>query len=367
MERLASLYAVLGPPGAALLMLIVAGRGGPLPPALLASIIIAPWLLSFGWLARRRRRVAVLAGAELAALLAFVASFLPLDVPVPLAPYPYALPTTQVPTGVSIHSIETGVIHRTAAFAYRGGGFSDARTFTMNAVLVRHPAGDLLIDTGFGAAVETHLAQMPVLFRLATHVEPTVTAAAALRGAGYDPERLHAILLTHAHWDHVSGAPDLAPTPVWLPIAERAFMRDGWITAAARDIAPDRLRSYAFDDGPYLHYAVSHDVFHDGAVVVVPTPGHTPGSVAVFVTVSSGQRYALLGDLVWQLEGVTLRSERPMITRIGDSDPAAVRAELDRIAALHARYPQIELVPAHDPRGYARIPPLGRLDASSGR
>jgi glyoxylase-like metal-dependent hydrolase (beta-lactamase superfamily II) len=49
--------------------------------------------------------------------------------------------------------------------------------------------------------------------------------------------------------------------------------------------------------------------------MVVPAPGHTPGGVIIFVTLLDGTRYAFVGDLVWQLEGITLRKERTWITR----------------------------------------------------
>ena len=44
---------------------------------------------------------------------------------------------------------------------------------------------------------------------------------------------------------------------------------------------------------------------------MVPVPGHTPGSVDVFVTLPHGARYAFVGDLVWQLEGLLEREGRP--------------------------------------------------------
>jgi glyoxylase-like metal-dependent hydrolase (beta-lactamase superfamily II) len=57
--------------------------------------------------------------------------------------------------------------------------------------------------------------------------------------------------------------------------------------------------------GPYLGFPRSHDVYGDGSIVCVPAPGHTPGSIIVFVTLPNNVRYALVGDLVWQREGLT--------------------------------------------------------------
>src|SRR5262249_45702098 len=162
--------------------------------------------------------------------------------------------------------------------------------------------------------------------------------------------RLRAVLLTHAHWDHTSGLPELAGTPIMVTADERRFIADGgWITAIARSNASARYEEYAFEGGAYLGFAKSHDVYGDGAIVVVPAPGHTPGSVIVFVTLPSMKRYAFLGDLVWQREGITEREERPWLQRsLADVDVDEVRANILRVAALAARFPEIVLVPAHD-------------------
>jgi hypothetical protein len=79
------------------------------------------------------------------------------------------LPPAAPPPEMDLWQLPTGVAHRSAAFAYRGGAFSDARDFVMTAVLVRHPRGDLLIDTGFGRQVEQHFAEMRFYFRVMTH------------------------------------------------------------------------------------------------------------------------------------------------------------------------------------------------------
>ena len=56
--------------------------------------------------------------------------------------------------------------------------------------------------------------------------------------------------------------------------------------------------------------------FGSAAPPGVPAPGHTPGSIIVFVTLPKNVRYALVGDLVWQREGLTGLEERPLLSRL---------------------------------------------------
>jgi glyoxylase-like metal-dependent hydrolase (beta-lactamase superfamily II) len=199
---------------------------------------------------------------------------------------------------------------------------------------------------------------MPWWFRASTSYEHWRSAAVQLDTAGYDRKSLRNILLTHAHWDHASGLPDFPGVPVLVTSEERKFIDDGgWVSAVARSASDARFEEYGFEGGPYLGFPRSHDVYGDGAIVVVPASGHTPGSVIVFLTLPTGKRYALLGDLVWQDEGITLREERPWLQRtFADTDPDGVRTCIGRVAAITARYPDITLVPAHDSRGFEAMP-----------
>ena len=116
-------------------------------------------------------------------------------------------------------------------------------------------------------------------------------------------------------------------------------------------------KQYEFDGGPYLGFTSSHDVWGDGSVVIVPAPGHTPGSVIIFVNLPSGTRYALLGDLVWQIEGIEIPAERPWpLRRLIGEDDHGVRENIARVAAINKKYPQIHLVPADDGRAFRFIP-----------
>jgi N-acyl homoserine lactone hydrolase len=102
---------------------------------------------------------------------------------------------------------------------------------------------------------------------------------------------------------------------VWVPAPERSFIRKGGNGQFGKPFSGVRYEEYGFEGGPYLGFPRSHDVYGDGSIVVVPSPGHTPGSVIIFLTLPDGKRYALVGDLVWQREGITLREERPWLSQ----------------------------------------------------
>ncbi len=281
----------------------------------------------------------------------------PLPPPEPLsAPPPAAAP----PPAMALYHLPTGVTHRSAAFAYRGGSYRDKRDFAMSAVLVKHPRGDLLIDTGFGRDIDAQFQKMPFGFRMSTDYERFTAAADQLDSAGYDRRNLRGILLTHAHWDHVSGLPDFAGTPALVSAEEHRYVTGGgWVTSLARSFAGVDYEEYSFEGGSYLGFPRSHDVYGDGAIVVVPAPGHTPGSVIVFLALPDGRRYAMVGDLVWQLEGISLREERPWLQHwLADADPAGLRENMLRMAAIAQKFPDITIVPAHDQRGFATMPTL---------
>ena len=305
-----------------------------------------------------KRRLIALALASLLLAL-FLCTFCGSPLPPP-APLTGPLPTASPPATMAMFHLPTGVTHRSAGFAYRGGSFTDRRDFSMSAVLVQHPRGDLLIDTGFGRNIDAHFSQMPLGFRLITSYTRGQAAADQLDAAGYDRGQLRGIILTHAHWDHVSGIPDLPGTPVLITAEERRFIAEGGsLTAVARGLPDVKYEEYEFTGGPYLGFPRSHDVHGDGAVVIVPAPGHTPGSVIVFVALPDGRRHAFVGDLAWQTEGIRERQERPWLQRcLADSDAQGVRDNLLRMAAIAARFPEITLVPAHDARGFADLPRL---------
>ncbi|MET0342948.1 MAG: MBL fold metallo-hydrolase [Polyangiales bacterium] len=275
-----------------------------------------------------------------------------------IAPMEVALPDARPPAGMALSALPTSIIDARAGFAFRGGAFDEPRAFAQTAVLVRHPRGDLLFDTGVGAEADAQFARTSWLMHTFSKQTVGVPAAKQLRDAGYDFAKLAGIMPTHVHWDHISALAEFPGVPVWLNARERAFVDEGGeITALMRSFGPLPVRSYAFEPVPYLGFAERLDVFGDGAVVLVPAPGHTPGSILAFVALPSGRRFLLLGDLVWQTDGITRREERPwLVRRIVDHDPAEVRVAIARVAGIAARFPALTLLPAHDARAMRALP-----------
>lgn len=270
--------------------------------------------------------------------------------------------------GVRLAAIVSGSIESLAALAYRGGSFHEQREFVVGAILVTHPQGNLLFDTGFGADVDQHIRTTPWLMQQTSTYTKGVPVAEQLAAAGFDLARIANIVLTHAHWDHISGLPDLVGPTIMMSSAEAAFARSGhpsmklMETFGRMPITPINYRG-----GAYLGFESSLDLYSDGTIVIVPAAGHTPGGIIAFINTEDGKRYALIGDLVWQREGIDLPAERPLLSRmLVDMDAAAVRAGIVHLHQLKQGMPELIIVPAHDARVWRELPQFPLPSTSTG-
>lgn len=272
----------------------------------------------------------------------------------PPSPWTAPLPEATPPPDMALYRLPTGTYTTRAAFAVTGGSMRDKRDFAATAVLISHPKGDLLIDAGFGEHVAEHITMLARMER--APYQRRQTASQQLDAAAYDRSRLLGVLVTHVHWDHVSGLDSLR-VPVWMNEAERRYGAGDSHGAVFRAVSKGLdVRDYALDGPEYLGFPASFDVHGDGSVVVALAAGHTPGSVVIFVTLPSAKRYAFIGDLTWQMDGITRGAERPwLLRRLADVDADTVRLGLRRSIALSR---VVQVVPAHDVAAYDSIPLL---------
>jgi len=180
---------------------------------------------------------------------------------------------------------------------------------------------------------------------------------ANLRAAGYQPEQVDLILLTHLHADHVGG---IAPGGVMAfknaTVRVRGADLDYWTDPERAKAAPAFLRPmFAGAVASLRPYITAGRVsaFDSEAellpgILATPAPGHTPGHTLYTIS-SHGQRLMVWGDIV---HVAALQFADPSITVIYDSDQDAAAAQRTAllksaadgrtlIAAAHIAFPGI--------------------------
>jgi glyoxylase-like metal-dependent hydrolase (beta-lactamase superfamily II) len=218
--------------------------------------------------------------------------------------------------------------------------------------LVEHPRARFLVDPGMCADVHQRvLPGQPFPLALLTNPQrPVLGLADALATHEVDVADIDFVLATHLHWDHVSGLLEL---PESVPLRVRASEYDWAMSGLHAPYGvvrtPLRGRSFApleLDGPPVLTFGASHDLFGDGAVVLVDLAGHTPGSVGVLLAVDDGARVLLAGDAVWNTLQIKLvREKAPMPGQLFDADRDRTFETVQRLHSLPAG---IEVVASHD-------------------
>jgi N-acyl homoserine lactone hydrolase len=231
---------------------------------------------------------------------------------------------------------------------------------------VKHPDGEILVDTGASPHLDQDLAEVDdfsaFLVKYNSGLMPRrALLADALEAAGSQRAKLR-ILLTHAHPDHAGGVAEIPDVPVLLSAEELAFTQATAKAGGNDDILPAHARAMrnrsvplAFVDGPYMGFAQSADLFHDGSVVAVALPGHTPGSIGVFVQLASGKRIFHIGDIALVMKSIDDNEPKGvLLSLITDVDRQGAADAQALVARVHKADPSILILPAHDREQWAK-------------
>jgi N-acyl homoserine lactone hydrolase len=284
------------------------------------------------------------------------------------APHPRAVPVISSIPGISACWVETAKTFSNFSFGSTAGS-----------VLIKHPAGNLLIDTGNSSHFDQEISGYPFatwlkLKSLAGQLKPKAPLPDLLRGIGEDPGKLRWAILSHAHLDHAGGLMDLPPLPVLLTREELQFAADarvqarGYVIAAhTQKFPPVAAPTLRFESAPYETFDESADLYRDGSVVVVPLRGHTPGSVGIFVNLSPTRRLFYVGDAVDDERGFQERVGKSLILQDSDNDTALANQVVGRLSELHEKVPELAIIPAHGRSAYKKFFPDGPLTCVSGQ
>jgi N-acyl homoserine lactone hydrolase len=251
-------------------------------------------------------------------------------------------------------------------YGLSGSSDEDLWEITFSGLLIRHPRGDLLLDTGQSSHFQEEVSSAGLVSGLllrAFQGGGTLVSRApdALRHVGVEPSSLRAIVISHIHGDHAGGAVDLPGTTVLLSPQEIEFMKaekesGGFdVIKAQAQAIEGRVKPIEFKKVPYASFDESADYFGDGSVVFVPLFGHTPGSVGTFINRSPTERYFHVGDGVNTLEAIEKRRSKSFTLGLTDHDSARADDAAAQIGQLHAQDPALVILPAHDRKAWAAL------------
>lgn len=183
-----------------------------------------------------------------------------------------------------------------------------AREFSDNCYLIRHGQDWLLWETGISDAVADKPEGVVVGGGILTlYVRKTLQSQLAQLGVA--PTEITQMAFSHFHGDHVGNANLFTNAKVLVQRAEydAAFGPD----AAKYGFNPALYGK--IKDNPTVKLEGDHDVFGDGSVIIIATPGHTPGHQSLLVRLPKQGAVILSGDMVhfrenWDAQRVPARN-----------------------------------------------------------
>lgn len=250
------------------------------------------------------------------------------------------------------------------ATAIEGGGPGTTQMIFAS-VMVQHPTyGFVVIDPAIGKEkAKDFAANSWLLRRQIGDGSNAIALADLLADAHVRPEFVHWALITHFHFDHVGGATDIPMARIVVNAPDVSFADSAhllWMKVTPQheiDRIRDRIQAFTFNGPPYDGFPSSYDLFGDGSLVAVPTPGHTPGSVSWFVNSGDGSRWLFVGDAAWLRAGIDRPAHKGWQGRLLDANTTQAGETLALLHAYQEARPYVHILTAHDPEMLTALPP----------
>jgi N-acyl homoserine lactone hydrolase len=247
------------------------------------------------------------------------------------------------PVTVRLYTLDGGLTEFTNAAVFADTGEYDGKHLALPTpcYLIEHGRDWLLWDTGLGDQLA---AQPNGVETFGGHFSVKHTLVSQFAQLGLTPEDVHYVGLSHIHFDHAGNLGLFLSSTFIIPASELAAAR-GKPTPFGVDpaqIAPLEQATIVQTDGDY-------DVFGDGTVITLKTPGHTPGHHSLQVKLSQTGTVLITGDLYHTRKNY----EENLVPRINDRPNTL--ASMDRFTRIQANT-DARVIIQHSPEDYAAMP-----------
>lgn len=223
-------------------------------------------------------------------------------------------------------------------FAFSG----QSRTVAVSCYLIRHGDSYMIWDAGLPLS-RLGAGQKSVGGGQARLARPLTAQLAELK---LSPDQISILALSHYHADHAGQAASFPKATLTIGAQDWAVVRD---TTTPFNLDRSQFAPWTEGGGKLDLVSGDRDLFGDGSVIMLATPGHTPGHHSLLVRLPSGP-VVLTGDL-WhfreqmQIDGV------PKI----NTSRAETLASEDRIKRLAANL-KATIVIGHDRADVSKLP-----------
>ena len=164
--------------------------------------------------------------------------------------------------------------------------------------LVEHPKGHVLFDTGLHPDIRTNITGRlgPAAAAFPIQMFEDGDLVSQLAKLGLQPGDIHAVVPSHLHFDHAGGLEFVRHAPIYTQTAELRTARNPPCYQAELYTSAD------FElDLDWRLLDGDHDLFGDGSLKIISTPGHSPGHQSLVVNFAARAPLVLLGDAAYNL------------------------------------------------------------------
>ena len=171
---------------------------------------------------------------------------------------------------------------------------SETIELPVSSALLRHGQANVLFDTGCHPAVaENPEGRWGGLAKLMTPImRPGEHVLTGLAGIGLNPDDIDLVINSHLHPDHC-GCNAFFRKATFLVHADELVAARASGSEASGYLAADWDQPMPIDE-----ISAQRDLFADGRIVILPLPGHTPGSLGTLVRLERSGTFLLAGDTV---------------------------------------------------------------------